>query len=302
LYEWSGRKPYASINFITCHDGFCLKDLVSYNHKHNEANKEGNRDGTDNNDSWNCGVEGPTEDPNIISLRARQKRNFIATLMLSQGVPMLLAGDELGHTQFGNNNTYCQDNELSWLNWDLAEDQQKFLAFVKKLTRFWREQPVLHRRKFFSGRSIRGAGITDISWFTPAGKDMSDEDWNAGYVKCLGMRLAGDLINECDERGEPIIGDTLLVILNAHHEPIEFTLPPTNVDHQWERVLDTADDALGPTVITRDGKYLIRDRSLAIFRTRTPADTDSPPSALQVEAMRREVERAGAPSSVGQTV
>ena len=302
LYEWSGRKPYASINFITCHDGFGLKDLVSYNGKHNDANKEGNRDGADNNDSWNCGVEGPTDDPNVITIRARQKRNFVATLLLSQGVPMLLAGDELGHTQQGNNNTYCQDNELSWLNWELAEDQQLFLAFVKKMTRFWKEQPVLHRRKFFAGRSIRGAGITDISWFNPAGKDMSDEDWNAGFVKCLGMRLAGDLIGESDERGEPIVGDTLLVILNAHHEPIEFTLPVCNPGHQWERVLDTADDALGPTVITPEGKYLIRDRSLAVFRTCAEADGQVPPSPLQVEALRREALRAGAPANVGKTV
>ncbi|HXD85855.1 MAG TPA: glycogen debranching protein GlgX, partial [Urbifossiella sp.] len=177
LYEWSGRKPYASINFITCHDGFSLNDLVSYNDKHNEANGEENNDGCSNNDSWNCGAEGPTDDSNINALRDKQKRNFLLTLMLSQGVPMLLAGDELSHTKKGNNNTYCQDNELTWLNWNLDDRQEAFLRFAVLASRIWREQPVLQRRQFFLGRSIRGEGITDVSWFNPDGKDMSDDDW-----------------------------------------------------------------------------------------------------------------------------
>ncbi|MFO0852670.1 MAG: glycogen debranching protein GlgX [Gemmataceae bacterium] len=296
LYEWSGRKPYASINFVTCHDGFTLHDLVSYNGKHNEANGEDNRDGADNNDSWNCGHEGPTEDAGVSALRERQKRNLLATLLLSQGVPMLLAGDEFCHTQQGNNNTYCQDNELSWLNWEPTDSQKGFHQFVKKLTRLYREQPALRRRKFFQGRSIRGEGITDVSWFAPSGKDMTDGDWT-GFVKCLGMRLAGDLIAETDERGEPIVGDTLLVLLNAHHEPIPFVLPPTNPEHTWERVFDTADDSLPPTTTFPGDKYDLRDRSVAVFRT-IPRAADQPAvTAAQADALRRDAQRVVAPAA-----
>ncbi|MBO0696873.1 MAG: glycogen debranching protein GlgX [Zavarzinella sp.] len=266
LYEWSGRKPYASINFVTCHDGFTLRDLVSYNGKHNEANKEGNRDGADNNDSWNCGHEGETDDPAVNALRDRQRRNFLATLMLSQGVPMMLAGDELSHTQGGNNNAYCQDNEISWLDWSLDDRKQRFLDFVKQATGIWTEQPVLKRRKFFQGRSIRGAGITDVSWFSPTGKEMSDQDW-AAFVRCIGMRLAGDLIGEVNDRGEPIVGDTLLVLMNAHHEPIPFALPTTNPNHRWERLYDTADDASQPTAHGAGESYPLKERSVAVFRT-----------------------------------
>jgi len=300
LYERSGRKPYASINFVTCHDGFTLKDLVSYNGKHNEANKEGNRDGADNNDSWNCGHEGPTDDPAVISLRARQKRNFIATLLLSQGVPMLLAGDELGHTQGGNNNAYCQDNEISWLDWDLAEDQQAFLRFVKKVTQIRSEQPVLNRRSFFQGRAIRGAGITDVSWFNPGGKDMTDGDWS-GFVRCIGMRLAGDLIGETDERGEPIVGDSLLVLMNAHHEPIPFTLPPTNPGHVWERLFDTADDAAPPVTFTGGARYDLRDRSMVVFRTHLPGGTEPAVTPVQAEAIRKQIKQAGPPLGYHET-
>jgi isoamylase len=178
LYQDDGRKPYASINFITAHDGFTLQDLVSYNEKHNEANGEGNRDGSNDNESWNCGVEGPSDDPNIVSLRERQKRNLFATLMFSEGVAMMVAGDELGHTQHGNNNTYCQDNGLTWLGWELDERKRNFLEFCKRCTRIWREQPVLQRRKFFVGRPIRGSDIKDISFFEPSGREMSDAAWN----------------------------------------------------------------------------------------------------------------------------
>jgi glycogen operon protein len=290
LYERSGRRPYASINFITCHDGFTLKDLVSYNGKHNEANGEDNRDGTDNNDSWNCGAEGPTDDPNIVALRARQKRNFIATLILSQGVPMMLAGDEFGHTQKGNNNTYCQDNELSWLNWSLAEDQKKFLAFVRKATQIRREEAVLQRRSFFQGRSIRGEGVTDVTWFAPSGKDMTDDDW-AAFVKCFGVRLAGDLIGEVDEEGDPIVGDTLLMIMNADANTIPFTLPRANPYHAWERLFDTADDNAPPAVFDPGAVYQLRDRSSALFRTILTIPDSPSVTRVQAESMRKEMNR-----------
>jgi isoamylase len=270
LYQHDGRKPYASINFVTCHDGFTLQDLVSYNHKHNQANGEDNRDGSDDNNSWNCGAEGPTDDPAVNALRERQKRNLIATLLLSQGVPMICGGDELSHTQGGNNNAYCQDNELTWLRWDLGEAQKAFREFVKKVVRIWQTQPVFQRRKFFQGRSIRGSDIKDISWLGPTGKDMTDEAWDAGFVRCLGVRLAGDLIGDVNERGEPIVGDTVLLLMNAHHEPIPFTLPLHREEHHWERLLDTAADPGDTSAQHFVGgqPYQLQGRSLAVFRTR----------------------------------
>ncbi|MFL5342705.1 MAG: glycogen debranching protein GlgX [Gemmataceae bacterium] len=299
LYAQSGRTPHASINFITCHDGFTLQDLVSYNDKHNEANGENNKDGCDHNDSWNCGAEGPSEDPAVVALREQQKRNFIATLMFSQGVPMLLAGDELGHTAQGNNNTYCQDNELSWLNWELDERKQGFLDFVRKVTTIWRTNPVFQRRKFFQGRSIRGQGITDISWFEPSGKDMDDEAWKAGFVKCLGVRLAGDLIGDLDERGEPIIGDTLLLLLNAHHDAIPFVLPATKPGHQWEVLLDTADSAAAPAPTHPGGEqYALRGRSLALLRTRVAEVTEPAISELQAASLQKDARRLAQPAPV----
>jgi isoamylase len=266
LYAWGGRQPYASINFVTCHDGFTLNDLVSYNEKHNEVNGENNNDGANDNNSWNCGVEGPTDDAAIKELRERQKRNFLATLLLSQGVPMLYSGDEMGHTQNGNNNGYCQDSELTWLNWELTEDQQQLLEFVKRLTKIWHDQPVLHRRKFFQGRAIRGTDIKDLSWFEPGGGEMSDAAWNAGYIKCLGVRLAGDLIGDVDERGEPIKGDTLLILLNAHHEDLPFLLPSTLAGQQWELMFDTASPQAQATRFEGEQKYPLHARSLALLR------------------------------------
>ncbi|HEX2228791.1 MAG TPA: glycogen debranching protein GlgX, partial [Candidatus Binatia bacterium] len=241
LYQNDGRKPYASINFITCHDGFNLQDLVSYNEKHNEANGENNQDGANDNNSWNCGAEGPTEDPAINNLRWQQKRNLMTTLILSEGVPMLLAGDELSHTQQGNNNTYCQDNELTWLNWQLDNEKREFLEFVREVIALRRKQPVFQRRKFFQGRSIFGADIADITWFEPSGKPMGEEAWSAGFNQCFGFALAGDLIGDVDERGEAIIGDSILILMNAYHEAIPFKLPTTFRGQRWERVIDTAD-------------------------------------------------------------
>jgi isoamylase len=259
LYEQSGRRPYASINFVTCHDGFTLEDLVSYNHKHNDANGEGNRDGTDDNLSWNCGVEGPTGDGHVLALRDRQRRNLIATQLLSQGVPMICGGDELGHTQRGNNNAYCHDSELSWLDWTLGPRQRDFLSFVRRMAKIWQEHPVLQRRRFFQGRSFRN--VKDVSWLLPSGGEMTDHDWGA-FVRCFGMRLAGDRIDELDERGHRVSGETLLVLFNAHHETISFRLPAPQV---WERLVDTAQARLEGDP---PQPYPLAPRSLALFRTR----------------------------------
>jgi glycogen operon protein len=253
LYEQGGRRPHASINFITAHDGFTLNDLVSYNQKHNEANGEENRDGTDDNISWNCGEEGPTDNSEIRELRARQMRNFLATLLLSQGVPMILGGDEFGRTQQGNNNAYCQDNPITWFDWNLTADQKELLEFTRTLVHFRRSSPVLKRRTFFQGRRIRGSEIKDISWFSPAGREMTDEEWNSDFVRCLGMRLAGDAITERDPRGHAVTGDTLLILLNADYQGLDFILPAHKKGAHWSMVIDTA---------TRNRNHRGRRRSL----------------------------------------
>jgi isoamylase len=240
LYARSGRKPYASINFVTAHDGFTLQDLVSYNTKHNEANGEGNRDGADNNRSWNCGVEGPSDDPEVNQLRARQKRNFMATLLLSQGVPMLLAGDAIGHTQLGNNNAYCQDNEISWLDWDPQHVDGQLVAFIQRLIALRKDHPVFHRRNFFQGRKIRGAEIKDIVWLTPDGKEMTDEAWNQDFARCLGFALSGGAADDVDERGHPIRDENFLLLMNAHHEEIAFVLPKPPSGAGWIALIDTS--------------------------------------------------------------
>jgi isoamylase len=296
LYAHSGRAPYASINFITCHDGFTLDDLVSYNEKHNEANGEQNRDGANDNNSWNCGVEGPTKDKGILALRAKQKRNLIATMLLSQGVAMICSGDELGHTQNGNNNAYCQDNDLTWLDWNLDAERKEFLEFVRKVTHIVKEQPVFHRRKFFNGRNIRGSGVTDISWFDTSGHDMPDDAWNAGFVKCLGVRLAGDLIGDLDERGEMIKGDTLLLLLNAHFEPLPFTLPVTNAGHIWERMFDTAEPTAPPATANAGEQYPLQARSMILLRTRPVDEAMELVTPLHLEAIRKELLHYNPPS------
>lgn len=267
LYEHNGRRPYASINFITAHDGFTLADLVSYNEKHNEANQEENRDGHNHNLSWNCGVEGPTDDPAILTLRARQQRNFLATLFLSQGVPMLQAGDELGRTQSGNNNAYCHDSALSWLDWDLDSAKQELLEFTRFVIRLFHRHPVLRRRKFFQGRQLRGSEVKDLAWFRPDGREMTDQDWNTGYARVLGVRLAGDAIAEVNEQGHAIVDDTLLLILNAHHEPFSFTLPDAEDPPQWVLLLDTR-ASRPPTQMVKVSAgepYEMEARSLALF-------------------------------------
>jgi len=264
LYEHSGKRPYASINFITCHDGFTLHDLVSYDGKHNEANREENRDGASDNLSWNCGAEGPTEDPGIRALREKQTRNFLTTLLLSQGVPMLSAGDEMGHTQSGNNNAYCQDNEISWLHWELTDEKRDLLEFVRRLIRLWKEQPVLKRSTFFQGRSIRG--IKDIAWYDPEGVEMSDEAWSTGFMRCLGVLWCGKGIDELDERGRRIVGDSLLILLNAHHEPVAFVLPPDGDGGEWELLLDTQEPSKGTSLHAAGQAYDLQGRSVSVFR------------------------------------
>ena len=231
LYETSGRRPVASINFVTCHDGFTLADLVSYNGKHNEANGEDNRDGTDDNRSWNCGAEGPAENPEISALRARQQRNFLVTLFCSQGVPMFSGGDEISRTQGGNNNAYCQDNEVSWVDWSRTAAEQDLLAFTERLARLRRHHPVFRRRRFFKPG--------DIQWLTPAVVEMTDSDWQAGYAKSVAVLLDGTAISEPDPRGDPVTDSKFLLLFNAGAEPITFTLPEPKAGGEWEVVIDT---------------------------------------------------------------
>lgn len=235
LYQHSGRRPFASINFITCHDGFTLRDLVSYNEKHNEANGEKNRDGDDNNNSWNCGAEGDSLDSKINRLRIRQRRNFMATLLLSQGVPMITAGDELGKTQIGNNNAYCQDNEISWIDWQLSSEEQDFLQFVQTVIDIRKNHCVFRRRQFFQGRSIKGK---DLTWLRPEGGEMSDDEWNMHYARCLGMLFIGDSLDEYDARGRQMVDSNFLILLNAHHESIKFIIPK-KPSQSWKLVFDT---------------------------------------------------------------
>jgi isoamylase len=240
LYEASGRKPNASINFITAHDGFTLEDLVSYNDKHNEANGDDNRDGHNHNLSWNCGTEGPTDDPEILTLRTRQKLNLLASLMLSQGVPMLLGGDELGHTQFGNNNAYCQDNEMSWLDWNLDGHRQEFLDWVARLVVLRRQHPVFSRRRYVRPDTVTHEGLNEIIWLTPDGREMNEGDWNQDFARCLGVYLAGGAIERFGRRGGPIKDSDFLLLVNAHHETIEFQIAEKLSAKRWSTVLDTA--------------------------------------------------------------
>jgi isoamylase len=267
LYARSGRKPYASINFVTAHDGFTLQDLVSYNQKHNEANGEENRDGTDNNRSWNCGVEGPTDDPEVNALRAKQKRNFLATLMLSQGVPMLLGGDAIGHTQRGNNNAYCQDNEISWLNWEDPNIDRELVSFVQKLIKLRKNHPAFRRRNFFQGRAIKGAGIKDILWLKPDGHEMTDEEWNQEHARTLGVFLSGSAVDEVDERGVALTDDNFLLLMNAHHEPVPFCAPSLAPGSVWVVLIDTSCQTSSNPGVSYEGsaEYPLQARSLALL-------------------------------------
>jgi glycogen operon protein len=239
LYETSARRPVASINFVTCHDGFTIRDLVSYNRKHNEANGDDNRDGTDDNRSWNCGTEGPTDDPAITELRARQIRNLLVTLFCSQGVPMLLAGDELGRTQLGNNNAYCQDNETSWVDWEAAGKHADLLDFTCSLIALRRDHPVFRRRRFFSGTAAGSPGLGDITWLTPAGAEMTVADWDSDE-RALAVLLNGAAITEPGPRGEAIVDQSFLLLFNTADQPVTFTLPGADPTAAWDVVVDTA--------------------------------------------------------------
>ena len=269
LYAEGGRLPHASINFVTAHDGFPLSDLVSYERKHNEANGEDNRDGDDHNESMNFGVEGPTDDPIVLADRARQRRNFLATLLLSQGVPMLLGGDEIGRSQGGNNNAYAQDNPISWFDWELTDDDRQLLDFTRGLIEVFRAHPVLRRRRFFQGRRIRGSRVKDLTWFGQAGEEMTDEQWQAEGVRAIGLRLAGDAIDERGPRGERITDDTLLLLLNANDGDIAFRLPPSS-HGAWRLVLDTrspeAPAAAEEPAHNGGTEYPMIARSVALFR------------------------------------
>jgi isoamylase len=275
LYERGGRRPYASINFVTAHDGFTLRDLVSYNEKHNEANGEGNRDGHDHNISWNCGAEGPTDDAEINELRARQQRNFLATLLLSQGVPMLVAGDEMGRTQRGNNNAWCQDNDISWLDWNLDGGRRELLEFTRHLIQLFHTHPVLRRRKFFQGRPVRGSEVEDLTWFRPDGREMTEADWRNAAQRAVSVRLAGDAIDEVDERGRRVAGDTLLLALSAHHAQVSFVLPAHRAGVRWELLLDTREPTgrrRARRLVRGGATYRAESRSLALFRMVEPGE------------------------------
>lgn len=268
LYEATGRRPSASINFVTAHDGFTLNDLVSYNDKHNEANGENNRDGESYNRSWNCGVEGPTDDPDILALRARQMRNMWATLMVSQGTPMIAHGDEIGRTQYGNNNVYCQDSELSWMDWSLVDKNADLLAFSRKATTLRKNHKVFRRRRFFEGEPIRsGDEVRDIAWLTPSGREMTHEDWGRGFDRCVAVFLNGEAITAPDARGERVVDDSFLLCFNAHDHDVEFVMPHDGYAQQWTGELDT-NDPVGDIdlTVTATDTFSVPARSLLVLR------------------------------------
>jgi isoamylase len=268
LYEATSRRPSASINFVVAHDGFTLHDLVSYNDKHNEANGEHNQDGESYNRSWNCGVEGPTDDPEILDLRRKQMRNIMATLMLSQGTPMIAHGDEIGRTQNGNNNVYCQDSELSWMDWSLVDKNADQLAFTRKVTALRKNHPVFRRRRFFDGEPIRtGDEVRDIAWLTPAGKEMTHQDWGAEFDKCIAVFLNGEAIPEPDARGERVVDDSFLLCFNAHDHTVNFVMPHADYATEWSAELDTTDSTGAVKLVVHDDDEVpLPGRALLVFR------------------------------------
>ncbi len=273
LYEYSGRRPVASINFVVAHDGFTLRDLVSYNEKHNEANGEDNNDGESHNRSWNCGVEGPTDDENVLALRARQQRNFIATLLLSQGVPMIAHGDELGRTQLGNNNTYCQDSELTWIHW--LESDEALIEFTASVARLRRQHPTFRRRRFFDGRPVghaAGEPLPDIVWITPGGALMKPEDWDAGFGRSVGMFLNGNGIRGTDTRGQRVVDDSFLLLFNAHDEGMDWVLPPEEFAPAWRLVVDTSGVPEHLDAIPGGGSVPVASKGLVVLQALAGAE------------------------------
>ncbi len=276
LYEHSGRRPVASINFVTAHDGFTLADLVSYNDKHNEANGENNKDGESDNRSWNCGVEGPTDDPAVQTLRARQQRNFLATLLLSQGVPMLLHGDELGRTQHGNNNAYAQDSELSWVHWESVD--YLLTEFVAAVTRLRHDHPTFHRKSFFDGHPVRrgvGEPLPDIVWLTPSADEMDPEDWESGFGRSIGVFLNGQGIQGRDARGQRITDLNFLLLFNAHDDTVEFMLPSEEYASSWEIVIDTAGTEAGSAPRKAGERLPVPAKSLSVLRAYVPVEVET---------------------------
>jgi isoamylase len=298
LYQHDGRRPYSSVNFITAHDGFTLNDLVSYNDKHNEANGDENRDGEDHNRSWNCGAEGPTDGPKINALRRKQRRNFLTMLFLSQGVPMLLGGDEFGRTQTGNNNTYCQDNEISWFNWQQRDNQ--LFEFTRRLIEFRKQHPIFRRPKFFQGKRVGGSETKDVMWFNPGGNEMSEEEWNSPFVRCFGMLTSGDGDDVVDSHGEPVRDDTFLLLINAHHEAIPFLLPGEE-RLEWELILDTAAEEgflKKPARFSSGADVDLKGRSAALLRLTTGLQTQARHESwkkrpFEIKTATAEQERAG---------
>lgn len=264
LYKDEYRRPTSSINFITSHDGFTMADLVSYNEKHNEANEENNQDGDNHNRSWNCGAEGPADDPHINTLRKKQQRNFLTTLFLSQGVPMLLAGDEAGRTQQGNNNAYCQDNEISWLHWDKID--QQLLAFSRKVIRLRQEHPAFRRLRWFRGQPVAGTKVEDIAWFQPDGSQMTEENWAMGFAKSLAVYLNGMALRTIGPKGEKILDDSFYILFNAHHEPISFRLPPPAYGKQWELILDSNTEETAGKYHKADSEVTAEGLSVIVFK------------------------------------
>jgi glycogen operon protein len=281
LYANNGRRPYASINFVTAHDGFTLNDLVSYNEKHNEANGEESRDGSDHNMSWNHGAEGPTTDPEIVALRQRQMRNFIATLFISQGTPMLLHGDEVERTQGGNNNAYCQDNEVAWQNWELGESQEAQLAWTRRVMQFRKRHPVLRRRGFFRGRKIRGTSTKDISWFREDATEMTEGDWDESYRRALAIRLAGAASDLVDERGTVLLDNSILILLNASEEEVAFTIPPDGGSQTWLLAFDSASPGLefASESARHRSKRTLAPRSMVVFESPTRSEAPGHPGS-----------------------
>jgi glycogen operon protein len=266
LYQNDGRKPSASINFVTAHDGFTLHDLVSYNEKHNEANGENNNDGANDNESWNMGVEGPTDNPDIVREREKQKRNFLATLLLSQGVPMIVGGDEVSRTQQGNNNAYCQDNEISWTNWELDERKQALHEFTAKLIELRKAHPNLRRRRFFQDRPVHNTERKDIAWFATDGKEMDESAWSAGWAKSIAVMLNGETLGVLDAMGQPVLDDTLLILLNSHSDAVTYSLPASIHEKRWELVLDTSNLGEPFRSAALNGTYDVQGRSLVLLR------------------------------------